>query len=91
MVAPSPMVLQIMSFRDVSQSQKSSTEHISTKKRILSIELTDGKKQYKCVEMSYIPQLDDKALLPGTKIRIKSNLKTLCGIWQLEPLSLEVS
>ncbi|KAI4335800.1 hypothetical protein L6164_014410 [Bauhinia variegata] len=88
-VSQSEMVLEtleegISSLRDISKSSVDDISRNAGGRRLLRLSLTDGHSEITAIEYSHIPSLPDN-VVPGTKIRLESNVAINWGILCLNP------
>ncbi|KAI3443833.1 hypothetical protein Pfo_000498 [Paulownia fortunei] len=74
-----PIVLQVCSSRDISQSCIADASGNSGNRRLLLLKLTDGHSEITAVEQSHVPSIPED-ISPGTKVRLQSKADIYSGI-----------
>ncbi|KAI3996170.1 hypothetical protein MKX01_022664 [Papaver californicum] len=79
-----PKVLQIVSVRDIYQSNIEASSRTSGNKRLLRLGLTDGYSQIVGIEYSQVPSIHGD-IVPGTKVCLENKVVIHSGILCLNP------
>nr|CAD1842988.1 unnamed protein product [Ananas comosus var. bracteatus] len=80
-----PLILQVVSVRDIYQSSiDASFRDSNRQRRLLRFRLTDGHAEVTAIEYASIPSITEE-IIPGTKVRLEKKIPIHSGILLLNP------